>query len=164
MGVFAFAGGKIEAGSGSVRVFQDHGAYWNHALALVRLGHLAAEFAKQLTNLFHNRFVELHLQPQHPRNHLASQVIAGWSQPAGHQQDIGPGKRLRQHCRDGVSVRNTGLAFDSQPQRQELLAQVGDMGVHDLAEQKFGSRVDDFQLHGCTVSACRGESRNFQRA
>jgi hypothetical protein len=92
--------------------------------------------------------VEVERPAEHFRDDFPGDVVAGRTEPARHEDDVASGKGLGQHRANLGPIGDRGLPLDAESELEQLLAKVSGMGVDDLAEEQFGSCVDDFEAHG----------------
>jgi hypothetical protein len=112
------------------------------------LGHIDAAALEILPQPFDQVFLKLHLLTQYPGDGLTCQIVLGWAQPTGAQDDLGavesPGEGLAQMVQIiPYLVRLSHLKSQS----CQLGRQVGRIGIGYLSHQQFVSDREDLGLH-----------------
>ena len=129
------ASGNIQAGSCPVRIMKNGRSIRYHRLAIIRSVLFQPPTAKHFLDRIKNRLVESQFTIQHSRNHLAGDIVVGWTETSCNQNDIGSGKGLLQYRPDFVPVRNRGLPLNPNTQLKQLLAEKTQVGVDHLPQE-----------------------------
>ena len=93
-------------------VGQDFGAEGNHGLAADIFGHEQSSAGKALPNILKNFLVQLQRPSEKLSGRVSGQVVTGWSQPTGNNNDLRAPEGViegRAHC---GSIRNANLTGD----------------------------------------------------
>ena len=138
---------QVQAGRGAVMVL-DHGRAGGHLrLARDAWQEGALDLLEVCLEVGEDRRVFGHGPAEEFGGEVACQVVARRPEAAGDQHEVGASKRFLERRADGRPVGHADLMVDAQAEGEKFLAEKGQVGVGDVAEEEFGAGVDDFDLH-----------------
>jgi hypothetical protein len=138
---------EVEAGGGAVGICEDGGALRDLGLAAIARGHLKTAPGESGLDEGPNVRVLDEREAEEPGGYLAGDVVSGGAEATGDDDDVSAREGLYEGDANGVAIGNGDLASDAKAEREELLAEEGEMGVEGVAEEELGTGVDDFDKH-----------------
>ena len=141
-----------ETAGGADRVVEDLGARRQHRLLPVVRRHDPAAAAEEFLHRREPLLVEHEFVAGRLGRDLLRQIIDGRPEPAVDDDRVGAlagFKKRREQCLAVVADRRAPA--HRQPDILELLRDIAEIGVDDLAGQDFVAGADDFDLHGVST-------------
>jgi hypothetical protein len=139
---------EVKAGGGAVGIGKDGGAPGDLSLAAIARSHLDAAPGESGLDILPHGGVLDKREAEELGGDLPRDVVGSGAEAAGDEYDVGPGEGLDESLADGVAIGDGDLALDPEAEGEELLAEIGEMGVEGIAEEELGTGVDEFYDHG----------------
>jgi hypothetical protein len=95
----------------------------------------------------HDRWVVAHLQAQKLSRYFPCDIVGRWPEATGNENDFGMFQRVAKRSANRGPVRHRDLPLDAQPERKDLSRDEREMGIEDVAEEKFRAGIKDDCLH-----------------
>ena len=158
------ARGQVQAGRGAVVVLNDGRTGGHLGLARDARQEGAFDLLVKCLQTVEDRRVLRQRTAEQFGGEVARQVVARRPEAAGDQHEVSASERFLERVTDGGSVGHAHLLVNPQAEGEEFLAEKGQVGVGDVAEEQLGAGVDDFDLHGRSNAwGRRGVSNSLQR-
>ena len=146
-----------------MRIRQNGGAFGDHRLP----EHAVTQHDLSSMQAFADRgghgLVGKKPQAEQLRGDLSGDIVRRRPEPAGDQKNVAAREGGEQRLANGATVRNGRLPGNAQPQREELLSEIGKVRVRDAPEQELRSGIENFNVHrgkdGSMVRACKVRRR-----
>ena len=89
----------------------------------------------------------MQFQSKHIRHDFSRDVICGRTKPAGHKQNFGTRKQLRQCITNRFTIGNRAPLRDAQTQGENLLRDKRKMRIVHITQQKLCAGVEKIHSH-----------------
>lgn len=151
MGVFACGGmgcWDVDSWRGAEGIWENDASFGNLGLAEDAIGWGDATAGEAFEDCGAGVGAFVHRSAEQFSGAFPRDIVGGWAEATGDEDDIGAQERFFQCAADVWSIRHRDLARDAYSDGEERFGEKGEVGVGDMSEQEFGACVDEFGGHG----------------